>query len=88
MEAQEKAIHISLHLTLNEDTTWSYKSPKVEKNIQFALPIDMLTSKLLGDYIEKTVNGMKADWDTAVKEYKKEKAEEEREKAVKVEVSV
>ena len=83
MEIPEKAIHVSINLTLNEDTTWSYRSPKVDKNIQFSLPVEMLTAKMLGEYIEKAFKAMEGNWDKAVKEYEAELAKEAAEKAAK-----
>jgi hypothetical protein len=83
MEIPEKAIHVSISLTLNEDTTWSYRDPKVDKNIQFSVPAEMLTAKMLGDYIERAFSSMEKNWDKAVKEYEAEVAKEAAEKAAK-----
>jgi hypothetical protein len=83
MEISEKAIHVSISLTLNEDTTWSYRAPKVDKNIQFSVPAEMLTAKMLGDYIEKAFSAMEKNWDKAVKDYEAEVAKEEVERAAK-----
>jgi hypothetical protein len=83
MEKQNKALHFSLQLTLNEDANWDYRSPKVNSNINFSLPVQLVDSTAIGKWIAQTVKEMEADWAEAVEEHEAEQAEIEREKKEK-----
>jgi hypothetical protein len=89
MKTKEKAIHLTVSLVLNEDSSWSYHSPKVETRFEMHLPVRMFNGRGTGESLSGVIGDMIEDFPNAVAEYEAEeaarKAEEEAQKLVEEE---
>lgn len=79
-KAKTKALHVTISLTMNEDITWEYTEPKVERDIVLHLPADFLTGTALTKYVEEQLKIMEKEFPEAVAQWEAKKAQEEAEK--------
>jgi regulator of protease activity HflC (stomatin/prohibitin superfamily) len=75
-----RTVHFSINLTVNEDSSWNWGSPKVQETLQFSVPVEMLEAKNLSAMIVRAIEEMEKRFPDAVLEYEAEKAAEEAEK--------
>lgn len=73
--------HVTVSITLNQDTTWVYTAPNVERQFVLSVPLGFMNGKVLTELVETAVKELKAEFPKAVEEHEAEKARKEAEKA-------
>jgi hypothetical protein len=81
MKSGHKVLHLTITLVVNENPTWTFESPKVEKRFEVHLPVDLFSGRATGEKIAEYAEKMVGEFPAAVAEYEaevaREKAEEE-----------
>lgn len=70
----EKHLHIRMTITLNTDD-WGYNDPRVQKEVNVSLPVDMFSAQLLTKKVEGLVKDAEKELDIKVAELTKEPVE-------------
>ena len=75
MDKKMKSVHITLQITVNEDSGWYLTPPRADKNINFSLPIEMFDTKKFASMVEKAIADAEAELPEASVEYERKEAE-------------
>ena len=83
MDKKMKSVHITLRITVNEGSGWYLSAPRVDKDMNFSLPVEMFDAKKFASMVEKAIADAEAELPEASVEYERKEAETKKEKAEK-----
>lgn len=86
MKNELPTVHLLVRLTLNHSSSWSFNSPKIDKDFDFSIPVSMFVGKNFTAMVEDVIQEMVKEFPEAVKAFEaEEKAKQEAEEAEKAE---
>ena len=70
----ENTLHVQITLTMNANS-YNWSDPRVEKRINFEMPVDLFHSGTFTKLFDKALEELKSEFPARVAEFEKEQAE-------------